>query len=805
MSISKIPNIVADSYGGYPYSVEFSMGYSSEPSKLTYNVVSKTGLYNAITIGKASSLTFGDFKFSGKVFSYDLEESNSGNILSVTLIDESVVLDRLYVLVFRPGVFNQKGTSKNINLDVKFTDEEKKYYDIQVFQGGYKIIEKTLSDGSVQRKVRTLNKKFGDVLVVGSEEPPDTKCEIASTSYVFNDLKTLIGNTIKGFSSCPIKDSGIRKTYEGTLRSVLNSWCQDFGISFYWDYSNNSIKFIDLNKSVFSIPVSKNELITSKKTYESMEGTFNQVAIDYFAKPFNPKSLSLSSGRTSYSTFSMSSYNFERFLKRTEDGSDTLFGGGRSKQQFINSAVCGYISPTLRKIYNHSFLGTSGSHCGHVSDPEAISVTAVVDAMGLSGMADTINDLVDFSGLASAKLGTEYYFILSKYDEGLEAKWHDIEQDIFTNKIGRFYAGPGIRGGSFKFCSKSAIIDSSVTYEPEGSSMEDSDLAEYPGFKGRKIFDRGGGGPSLTQAECIEKLGLNGSDGDILEKLKPIHLELLKNSKFYTNLILGGVAQETVSKYDCILIVPRQTLIAKKIKMNASGSGGSNPKETTYSEVERNSDPNPAQCELDDPSQDACLSGKEELRKKQTGVKEDFEQRKPAEGLSSKSGIGCNISIFGKSLSLVSAANSTYRGVVTYSTSVETILDQTESESFVFNLDGNYQPSSSTNFLETRLIIENRTTAENLQKEKPTPSELSSRLGYLQVENLKKVTYSCAGFVKDLKMSPDSGLENLDLSISDGGFSCSYTYSTRPPVFGKQDLSRINYDASSSRAAAQLR
>jgi hypothetical protein len=101
--------------------------------------------------------------------------------------------------------------------------------------------------------------------------------------------------------------------------------------------------------------------------------------------------------------------------------------------------------------------------------------------------------------------------------------------------------------------------------------------------------------------------------------------------------------------------------------------------------------------------------------------------------------------------------------------------------------------------------VENRTTSENLSKQKPTPQELSTRKGYLQNNNIEKVSYTCAGFVNSLPLDISSGLENLDMSISDSGFSASYSYSTRPAVFPAQDSSTIRNSSNPSNPATQSR
>jgi hypothetical protein len=209
---------------------------------------------------------------------------------------------------------------------------------------------------------------------------------------------------------------------------------------------------------------------------------------------------------------------------------------------------------------------------------------------------------------------------------------------------------------------------------------------------------------------------------------------------------------------------------------------------------------------LEDQNAKKCLSGKEELSKKQEDAKkpQDFEQKKPISGLTAKSPcVGANISIKGKSVKIISSSYAPHRGVVEYDVSVNMIEDATNQESIVFSSDGSL--SSPDQIIETRLIVENRTTSENLSKQKPTPRELSTRKGYLQNNNIEKVSYTCAGFVDALPLDIGSGLENLDMSISDSGFSASYSYSTRPAVFTTQDSSTIRNSSNPSNPAIQSR
>jgi len=810
MAIEQIPQITASfSSNGFVYSIDFQKSFSSEPSKVTYKVINKTGSYTAPTIEADASISFSGFTFNGYVYSYEIEESNSGNILTVTLIDKSVILDKLYVTVFRPGIFGKNGTSKTTNLNVVF-DPEDEFYTIANNGDGYKIVKNKYTNGTVQRKVRSFSGKSGDILIVGSEEPPETNCELPACSYTFDDLKGITG--VSGFSSCPISDATIRQTYEGTLRSVLNSWCQDFGYSFYWNYSTNSLVFFDVKNSVFTIPASATDSkIISKRYSKSAEGKYNQISANYFAKPYTPKSASADTGSTYYGTYNLNPYNLEYFIDKSfVENQTTIYGGGRTRNEFITSAALGYVSPSLRKIYNYSWITAWGSQVGFSGQTlKYLAVNKLAVAMNSYGLKDDVNDLIKFSGQTIENLDSSYVAIMANYDAGLEDRWTNMEQDIFTSKIGNFYRCPPTKSGSSVFCSKNMIVNTSISFEPEGSIMEDMDNKDNSSknFNGRPVFSRGAPGPEVTSMQALEKLGIKEDANKNLEKLLPLQIPVLLDSKFAKGLVSSQlVTNEDLLKYNTILIIPRTELVTSKMNFSANYTTGSNNREVTYIDIENNQDPDPPKCSLEDQNAKKCLSGKEELSKKQEDAKKPtgFEPKKPTSGLLAKTPcIGANISINGKSVKILSSSYAQHRGVVQYDTSVNVIQDATIQESIVFNLDGN--SSSSDKIIETRLIVENRTTSENLSKQKPTPKELATRKGYLQNNNIEKVSYTCAGFVNSLPLDISSGLENLDMSISDSGFSASYSYSTRPPVFPAQDSSVIKNSSNPSMPANQSR
>jgi hypothetical protein len=803
MAIKNVPKIEAPSYGGFVFGLDFSMSYSDAPSKLTYKVVSPSGTYINPTIGSDSNVKFGDFSFNGKVFSYEIEESISGKILSVTLIDNSVILDKKYVVVFRPGIFGKMGSSKNVTLPVIFTADDE-YYDLADTGSGYQLVKKKFTNGSVTRTVRSYNGTVGDIIIVGSEEPPDTVCEVAATSYTFIDLKATAG--VAGISSCPISDSGVRKTYEGTLRSVLNSWCQDFGISYYWDYSNNKLVFFDLKNPVFTIPTSvQNPSIISKKTSHSAEGKYNQLAANYFIKPYTPKTTSLSKSNSRQKSITLPCLSFTQFIDKSlsEDGS-TKYGGGRTKSEFITSAVCGYLSPSLRAFYNFAILGKLGPNCG-ITNSSKISLNAgkVAGALTTSCYGEQMNNMAAFSSREIDDLGQDWNCYLVNYDEGVEKKWEEIEQDIFTNKIGNFYRGPATSSGESYFCSASAIVSMSISVEPEGTRYEDADAMENPALKGRKIFERGGAGPSMPAAQALQQLGIEDS-AQYIVNLMPTKHNISSASSVAESLISYAIITKTqASAYNTIIFVPKADFLKSWTSFNANYTTGTNDREQTVYDIE-SSQQSGNQCKLTDLNEKKCLSAKEQVMDRQRSSNDNNnDNTQVVTGPLGKTGKGAQITAHGASVKVLSSSDSNYRGCVTTSYSAEVLVDETKKEEILFQFDGNTSPTDQ--LVSTRFILENRSTSENLVKEKPTLSELFSRESYLQDNNLSSVSYTCSDFVSELPLSVSKGLNNLDITISDDGFSAAYSYSTRPPVFGTQDLSRVVIGNNPSPAAFQVR
>ena len=123
MAILNVPRISGPSYGGVIYGLSLQMGYSSEPSKLTLDIVSRDGTYSTPTLNSSERVSFAGFVFNGYVWSYEIKETAEEKVLQVVLVDESIILDRYSVVLWKRGLFDKYGTQFIQNKEFDFSNE----------------------------------------------------------------------------------------------------------------------------------------------------------------------------------------------------------------------------------------------------------------------------------------------------------------------------------------------------------------------------------------------------------------------------------------------------------------------------------------------------------------------------------------------------------------------------------------------------------------------------------------------------------------------------------------------------------
>ena len=805
MAITKVPRISGPSFGGVIYGLNISQSFSSEATKLTLNIVSKDGKYTTPTLNTQESVSFGNFSFQGTIWSYDFKESADEKILTVTLIDNSIILDRKYVLLWKRGFLGLNGTEKSITKKFDFGGETILVPTTDSQVGGFpytKFIEKKLGTQFITTKSRYLgSKNIGSLILVGNEKFANSECDIPDTYYTFDDLKNGMNNI--SIRNAP-NNSTWKATHEGTLREVLSSWCADLGYDFYWDFSRNSLQFYDVSAGIISsLPDSTASNIISKEVGASMEGTFRQYGLAYTAKPKDPLK-TLSSSISIVYTRSVSPVDISYFANKIGEKISLMSSkdkwGGRSKNDFITAQMVGYVSQSLRDLY--SFQNEHWEALGYTVDSGLeIEKIKMIDFLRKSGYEDVINNLEKFDG----ENLPNYNFNFINRNEPNAQKWYEIEQNMLTYH-GRFYRIPD-KPGNFFYCNNNYTIDISIDVDPAASKKEDNSDE----FAGKLIYDRQG---SISHDSSVlqDLLGINELTQE-LENCTPKHIELKEAGLLEEMVRSELISSDNSKKINTLVIFPSSSKFVKQ-KLGFDKpvlSNGSNNSETTWiEEKNKNSSNGQKNCAKYDEylEKGSCASAEERARKlaiKAAGGQTGDEESTPDDqvsGLNNKLAKSCSVKTVKGSVKFYLPSDSTLRVITTYNVSINKISSY-DTQEFLWTVGS---PGSADDVAELRIANENITDPYEDTYSKKRNSELIKPADSAATSPNRTIKYNFAGDPPaGLSLSPSSGLTSLDINLSSDGFTTSATFSTRPPKPSKQNsmvryvnsqFNRASYNAS---------
>lgn len=311
MAFRKIEEIVfqnnpsGEAFGGYIYSMNVQMGYTNGPTRITLNIVNETGVYTAkdktgttiegglnslLGTSDVYELKIGDLKkMHLHLISYEIRTSVGQRILTLQLIDTSVLLDKVFVGLINRHVAAkdlspygaQYGVEKTASVDLKMrclkcdgtSETEIVTPGETLITGGegekYRPLERKIfvvqSSGSapqvgeayVEPREADNFRKNGGLVILGKEGFVEQICDVPEVDYNFDELLKGISptyikikNDVSGNPTLTDRNNNYRQQYTGTLREVLNAWCSDFGFSFVWDLyeSTPQLAGIDLSK-----------------------------------------------------------------------------------------------------------------------------------------------------------------------------------------------------------------------------------------------------------------------------------------------------------------------------------------------------------------------------------------------------------------------------------------------------------------------------------------------------------------------------------------------------------------------------
>jgi hypothetical protein len=293
MKIIELKEIKGNFYGGLPYSVSWDFNDGESPSKLKISVVNDKGKYGtpSLSFQKDETIQLDNFTFRGYLISFNLNSSVNQKTLDLEYVDKSIDLEKYFVVLY----------TKNAD---KFASEfEPQRTNLIIVGKPYHPCDKNMdSTLSFTNEIKVKDVDWCDPCPFMPPDKYKEACnperanfEIFPVYYTFNELIREVKRTLKGFTiqEPPSPDKFIKRDYEGSLKSVLSSWCEELGLAYYFDPVGNALKFVDRSKRPIQIPRFTDTTVADMidlNTSESIENTFSRGYIATYSKVGEDKS-----------------------------------------------------------------------------------------------------------------------------------------------------------------------------------------------------------------------------------------------------------------------------------------------------------------------------------------------------------------------------------------------------------------------------------------------------------------------------------------------------------------------------------
>lgn len=249
--IENAPEVVVSGITYPIYSMDFSWGGADKPSSINISYVNKEGNYSlpSLSTDNRVNIQVGSFfRFTGFPISYSSSNSTSGKLISVTYHDTSVILDKLFI-----GLKGVHGQSNESPTKYKLPTVYGTFSNSLILLGNYVDPCENITDDYVD-PCNPCVEQTEYQSVSNSNIQKGIDCQAARYTSVmdvtYNFLDFINALKVRGISfyNTPTVKLNFYGRYTGTARSVLRSWCEDFGLTFLW--YNDSVYFIDLKNGL---------------------------------------------------------------------------------------------------------------------------------------------------------------------------------------------------------------------------------------------------------------------------------------------------------------------------------------------------------------------------------------------------------------------------------------------------------------------------------------------------------------------------------------------------------------------------
>lgn len=493
MTIKDTPNILVDGQNVYPYSVDFNYG-GSEKGSITIKYVNRDGVYSVPDLDseKPVKIKIGNFAtIDGYVVETEYsQETNGGIIQTVSYDDSSIILDKIVI-----GLKGINGPGFNTESTGSFNGVILIGSQLDPCEG----MENLPVDPCAPLCEEKNNER--DSFDCNKEK----RLKILQVDYNFNDLRAALAAKVN-IGSFPVAvNLDYRASYTGTLREVLQSWCSDFGLGFYWD--SNAVYFYDLS---VGIPVNtagiengnsiirytenksiRNNVSKIKSVYFGMEGEEREYSCSAnSSKALEMKAITLfdlisDTARPGGTSSPAYSYLRDRYDPKNKNMANAV-------SNFYDSVVLSYYSDKLRDLY---FLYEREGITSPTKMEEWIAAnpSRTIPALGdlkpkkVLHKNSTDSKIQELWTKAKAHLDLTPndaalfeerggYFVIASYNEIKHQSLSDMEKSLAENFMGKYWIRPFSAGNDYTYDAP----DGNVMFYSNGSEIQFPFLNDLP-------------------------------------------------------------------------------------------------------------------------------------------------------------------------------------------------------------------------------------------------------------------------------------------------------------------------------------
>lgn len=310
----------------------YSIDYNYSPSngvEMSVFFVSENGQYAHPRLMQKASVQIGNASFSLYVVASKISLSSGRRVIQVTFVDEFFKLEHYYV------VLTGKGCGKN------------------VFELGEPVDNRSNAE-----------KRESALVPVAVDIKSFT--QFSDIEYGFNDFLKVLRSVFTVNISANF-DTTVKRNFTGTFKEVLDSWCNLFNFSYF--YESGVIKIFDLVSLIINLPSVPIDAISSESEQDA-RSTYGKTVFNWFQQEGGQKSLNQSGtdSRNKYFSY-LTLWPFGYEFNLTQPTLD------------INQVTAAQFGQEFWFLYNYR-LGSTEVNCGWKQDIPTNAETLVSLAHG---------------------------------------------------------------------------------------------------------------------------------------------------------------------------------------------------------------------------------------------------------------------------------------------------------------------------------------------------------------------------------------------------------------------------------------